>query len=111
MMSPVKLLLIKIEKQCQQDMRNFLASQAVAKSAALNKLRQEYAQAQREQHKDTDLDGIPDSTEYMYGTSPHTADSDWDGRSDLDEVSSALNPRIDDEREDDYRDLDWQREI
>ena len=111
MMSPVKLLLIKIEKQCQQDMRNFLASQAIAKSAALNKLRQEYAQAQKEQHRDTDLDGISDSTEYMYGTNPYTVDSDRDGRSDLEEVSSSLNPRIDDEREVDYRDLDWQREI
>ncbi len=106
MISPVELLRIKVEKQRQQDMRNFLASQAVAKSAALNKLRQEYAQVQRDKHIDRDLDGIPDSAEYMYGTNPYTADSDRDGRSDLDEVSSALNPRIEDEREEDYRDLD-----
>jgi hypothetical protein len=108
MISPVALLRSKIEKQRQQDMRKFLASQAMAKSAALNKLRQEYAQAKRELHIDRDFDGIPDVEEYMYGTNPHTADSDWDGRSDLEEVSSALNPRIDDEQEDDD-DLERQR--
>lgn len=111
MISPVELLRIKVEKQRQQDMKNFLASQSVAKSAALNKLRQEYAQVQRELHKDSDLDGISDIDERMFGTSPHTADSDRDGRSDLEEVSSPLNPRIEDEREDDHKDLEWQREI
>lgn len=108
MISPVQLLRRKIEKQRQQDMRNFLASQAINKSAAINKLRQEY----REHHIDRDLDGISDAEEYIIGTNPHSADSDWDGYSDLEEISSKLDPRIHDEGKDsDYEDLDRQREF
>ncbi len=105
MISPVELLKIKIEKQRQQDMRNFLASQAINKSAAINKLRQEY----REHHIDRDLDGISDAEEYSIGTNPHSADSDWDGHGDLEEISSKLDPRIYDG--DDCEDLERQREL
>ncbi len=107
MISPVELLKIKIEKQRQQDMRNFLASQAINKSAAINKLRQEY----REHHIDSDLDGISDAEEYIIGTNPHSADSDWDGLSDLEEISSSFNPRTYNEQDNDCPDAEWQREI
>lgn len=63
-------------------------------SQALQRLREDYARAQRENHLDTDLDGITDKQEYVYGTNSHSLDTDWDGRTDLEEISSGHNPRI-----------------
>jgi len=48
---------------------------------------------------DTDFDGIPDSEELLYGTSPNSADSDGDGLTDRDEIrtfkTDPLNPDTD----------------
>ncbi len=98
-----QLLQRKIEKQRQQD----IANQAINKSAAINKSRQEY----REQHIDSDLDGVSDAEEYTIGTNPYSADSDWDGISDLEEISSSSNPRTYNEQDNDYSDAERQREI
>jgi hypothetical protein len=93
-----QLIQRKIEKQRQQDMAN---------QAAINKLQQEY----REQHIDSDLDGISDAEEYTIGTNPRSADSDWDGLSDLEEISLSSNPRMYDEQYSDCPDAERQREI
>ncbi len=83
-----------LESQRRRDLHNYLVRQNIAKAESLDKLRQLYAEADRDLHRDLDGDGITDVEERAMGTNPHSIDSDWDGYTDLKEVSQGSNPRI-----------------
>lgn len=84
-----------IEAQRRRNLHNYLVQQHIAKVQSLDKLRQLYAEADRNLHRDRDCDGITDVEERVMGTNPYSADSDWDGYSDLQEISMGSNPRLD----------------
>lgn len=95
MKSSIEILRQTIERERHLRFHEFLLRNHEREaSQALQLLREDYAKAQREDHLDTDLDGITDEQEYLYGTNPYSLDTDWDGRTALEEISSDHNPRI-----------------
>lgn len=85
-----------LESQRRRDLHNYLIRQNIAKAESLDKLRQLYAEADLDLHRDRDGDGITDVQERAIGTNPYSVDSDWDGYTDLQEISHGSSPRLDD---------------
>lgn len=83
-----------IEAQRRRDLHNYFVQQHIAQAQSLNKLRQLYAEGDRNLHRDRDCDGITDVEERVMGTNPYSADSDWDGYSDLQEIVMGSDPRL-----------------
>lgn len=83
-----------LEAQRRRELHNYLVKQNIVKAQSLDKLRQLYAEADRNLHRDIDGDGITDVEERAMGTNPYSLDSDWDGYTDLQEVSQGSDPRI-----------------